>query len=223
MVKRLLELCGSLRQMAGVVDPHKAFREAIEGTARRVEDRGSELLTGYKPMHSAGLDGERLNVLARTLGLIGPDRCIVEGGDTASDGDDRPSRWVRVHHPDPSVLPAEVVTWTPTGAHVPSAAVARIVDFLRAWAAKAAPVRAFPTVVLTADQEAILAVLSKTPTKCRTVNDVASVGTIRNRETVGRLLRELARFGLVDRPHGTRKGYALTDAGRKRLPGATPT
>lgn len=137
MVKRLLELRGSLRQMAGVVDPHKAFREAIEGTARRVEDRGSELLTGYKPMHSEGLDGERLNVLARTLGLIGPDRCIVEEGETESDGDDRPSRWVRVHHPDPDVPPTTVIVWTPMGAHVSPAALNRIVDFLRAWGAKA--------------------------------------------------------------------------------------
>lgn len=78
-------------------------------------------------------------------------------------------------------------------------------------------------VALTADHESILAVLGKTPTKCKTVIDVSSAGTIRNRETVGRLLGELAGFELVDRPHGKRKGYALTDAGRKRLPGATPT
>lgn len=78
-------------------------------------------------------------------------------------------------------------------------------------------------VALTTDHESILAVLGKTPTKCKTVIDVSSAGTIRNRETVGRLLGELEGFGMVDRPHGKRKGYALTDAGRKRLPGATPT
>ncbi len=78
-------------------------------------------------------------------------------------------------------------------------------------------------VALTADHESILAVLGKTPTKCMTVIEVSSVGTIRNRETVGRLLGELAGFGMVDRPHGKRKGYALTDAGRGRLPGASPT
>ncbi|MCC6321732.1 MAG: hypothetical protein IT438_09910 [Phycisphaerales bacterium] len=83
---------------------------------------------------------------------------------------------------------------------------------------------ALPTgVALTADHESILAVLGKTPTKCKTVIEVSSAGTIRNRETVGRLLRELAGFGMVDRPHGRRKGYALTDAGRKRSPGASPT
>lgn len=83
---------------------------------------------------------------------------------------------------------------------------------------------AFPSgVPLTADHESILSVLGKTPTKCKTVIDVASAGTIRNRETVGRLLGELAGFGMVDRPHGKRKGYALTDEGRKRLPGASPT
>lgn len=120
------------------LDPQTAFRESVEAVARRVEDRGGALLTGYKPMHPDVLDGERLNVLARTLGLIGPDRCIVEEGETESDGDDRPSRWVRVHHPDPNVLPAEVVTWTPMGAHVPPASAKRMVDFLRAWAAKAA-------------------------------------------------------------------------------------
>lgn len=74
-------------------------------------------------------------------------------------------------------------------------------------------------VALTADHESVLAVLGKTPTRCRTVIDISSAGTIRNRETVGRLLGELAGFGMVDRPHGKRKGYALTDAGRKRLRG----
>jgi len=70
---------------------------------------------------------------------------------------------------------------------------------------------------LTADHEAILAVLAKSPEKCKTVIDVAGAGPIRNRETVGRLLTELAGFGLVDRPHGIRKGYALTHDGLKRL------
>jgi hypothetical protein len=67
---------------------------------------------------------------------------------------------------------------------------------------------------LTADHEAILAVLVKVPTRCRTVIEVASNGTIRNRETVGLLLKQLATFGLVHRPHGKRKGYVLTGAGR---------
>lgn len=79
------------------------------------------------------------------------------------------------------------------------------------------------SVPLTSDHESILSVLAMTPMKCKQVNWVASKGTIRNRETVGRLLSELAGFGLVNRPHGKRKGYALTDAGRKWLPGASPT
>ncbi len=79
------------------------------------------------------------------------------------------------------------------------------------------------TAVLTADHESILAVLGKTPTKCMTVIDVSSAGTIRDRETVGRLLGELAVIGMVNRPHGRRKGYALTDSGRNRLSGASPT
>jgi len=76
---------------------------------------------------------------------------------------------------------------------------------------------------LTDDHDKILAVLAKTPTKCKTVIDVAGDGPIRSRETVGRLMTELARGGLVERPYGKRKGYAITDAGRKRLPGASPT
>lgn len=78
-------------------------------------------------------------------------------------------------------------------------------------------------VALTVDHESILAVLGKTPTKCKTVIDVASAGPLRNRETVGRLLRELESRGMVVRPFGKQKGYALTDTGRKRLPGAKPT
>lgn len=78
-------------------------------------------------------------------------------------------------------------------------------------------------IALTADHESILAVLGKTPTKCMVVIGVASAGTIRDRETVGRLLRELSGFGLVNRPHGNRKGYALTAAGRNLMLGAKPT
>ncbi len=70
---------------------------------------------------------------------------------------------------------------------------------------------------LTADHETILTILAKTPTKCRTVVNVAGTGPIRDRETVGRLLRELARFGLVDRPHGVKKGYAITTGGLVRI------
>lgn len=76
---------------------------------------------------------------------------------------------------------------------------------------------------LTPDHESILAVLGKTPMKCQLVVDVSGAGSIRNRETVGRLLRELSDFGLVDRPHGQRKGYALTDLGRKVLSDILPT
>lgn len=76
---------------------------------------------------------------------------------------------------------------------------------------------------LTEDHERILAWLGKTPGKCQTVLDVASLGPIRNRETAGNLLRDLERFGLVDRPHGKRKGYALTGPGRERAARTKPT
>jgi hypothetical protein len=77
--------------------------------------------------------------------------------------------------------------------------------------------------VLTDDHESMLAVLGKAPMKCMTVISVASLGTIRNRETVGRLLRDLAKFGLVSLPYGKRKGYALTEMGRKWVAGVKPT
>jgi hypothetical protein len=69
---------------------------------------------------------------------------------------------------------------------------------------------------LTKDHETILAELARTPQSCRTVIDVSGCGPIRNRETVGRLLRELSEYRLVERPHGPRKGYALTAAGKAR-------
>lgn len=75
---------------------------------------------------------------------------------------------------------------------------------------------ASPVQPLHADQYSILTVLAARPRDCMTVNRVSSIGTIRNRETVGRLLRELARFGLVHRPHGLRKGYAITSDGIAR-------
>ncbi len=99
----------------------------------------------------------------------------------------------------------------------------RVETFLSLGGGIAKPASLPAGVALTTDHESILAVLGKTPTKCKTVIDVASAGTIRNRETVGRLLRELAGFGMVNQPHGKRKGYALTDGGRKRLPVASQT
>ncbi len=74
-------------------------------------------------------------------------------------------------------------------------------------------------IALTADHYTILSVLAKSPGKCKPVVEVAGAGQIRNRETAGRLLSELAGFGLVHRPHGKRKGYALTSEGLKRCSG----
>ena len=80
----------------------------------------------------------------------------------------------------------------------------------------AAPIAA-PVVALTPDHERVLSVLAKTPTKTLTITRVAAIGPIRNRETVGRLLKALATMGLVDLPHGPRKGYALTSSGLARV------
>jgi hypothetical protein len=86
------------------------------------------------------------------------------------------------------------------------------------------PTRTLPTVAaLTHDHETILRFLSRAPFSCKLVHEVTSAGPIRNRETAGRLLRELDAMGLVHRPHGARKGYTLTDAGRARASDAPPT
>lgn len=70
-----------------------------------------------------------------------------------------------------------------------------------------------PHIALTKDHESILAILGKQPTKCLAVHWVASLGPIRNRETVGKLLRDLERLQLVHRPYGPRRGYTLTQQG----------
>ncbi|MCC6230532.1 MAG: hypothetical protein IT432_15065 [Phycisphaerales bacterium] len=124
----------------------------------------------------------------------------------------------------PAIDPAVV-----TEIQASRAAIERVAEEFKSWDARDDGGRhaKLPAlsggVALTSDHESILAVLGKTPTKRKTVIDVASAGTIRNRETVGRLLSELEEAGLVDRLYGKRKGYALTDAGRKRLPGASLT
>jgi hypothetical protein len=69
---------------------------------------------------------------------------------------------------------------------------------------------------LTPEHEAMLRVLAADPTRCRTVEQIALKGPIRNRETVGRLLRELAAAKFVHRPFGRPKGYALTQPGLSR-------
>ncbi len=77
------------------------------------------------------------------------------------------------------------------------------------------------TPALTKDHERILAVLVQAPHKRQLVIDVAAKGPIRNRGTVGRLVRELEDFGLVERSLGKRKGAALTDAGLERAKAVT--
>ena len=77
------------------------------------------------------------------------------------------------------------------------------------------------TPALTKDHEAILAFLAKTPHRRQRVIDVAANGPIRNRETVGRLLRELEDMGLVERKYGKRMGAALTAEGLERANAVT--
>ena len=77
------------------------------------------------------------------------------------------------------------------------------------------------TPALTKDHEMILAILAKTPHRCQRVIDVAANGPIRNRETVGRLLKELEDMGLVERKFGKRKGYASTAEGLERAKAVT--
>ena len=77
------------------------------------------------------------------------------------------------------------------------------------------------TPALTKDHEAIRAFLAKTPHRRQRVIDVAANGPIRNRETVGRLLRELEDMGLVERKYGKRMGAALTAEGLERANAVT--
>lgn len=86
----------------------------------------------------------------------------------------------------------------------------------KAVATSATQVGGQPLVVLTEDHEAVLKTLARTPYRCMQIAQLAAVGPIRNRETVGTLLKEMARFGLVHRPFGRRRGYALTGPGMDR-------
>ncbi len=106
--------------------------------------------------------------------------------------------------PDESNLPPPSVTINVVAAPQPSTREGRDVQDV------------FTVPPLHADQYSILKVLATRPRDCKTVIDLSSIGTVRNRETVGRLLRELAGFGLVHRPYGRRKGYAITSDGIAR-------
>lgn len=74
-----------------------------------------------------------------------------------------------------------------------------------------------PLVVLTEDHETVLKTLARTPHRCMQVAKLAAIGPIRNRETVGTLLKDMACVGFVDRPFGPRKGYAITKRGLDRV------
>jgi hypothetical protein len=71
-------------------------------------------------------------------------------------------------------------------------------------------------VPLTRDHETILRTFLKKTGKFRLVVDVAADGPIRNRGTVGKLLRELVGFGLLQQ-RSRRTGFAVTEAGARRL------
>jgi hypothetical protein len=64
----------------------------------------------------------------------------------------------------------------------------------------------------------ILEVYRRHPRRAMTVQQVADLGDISRRESVGELMRELAEYGLLHLPHGERSGYALTTIARQILP-----
>lgn len=66
---------------------------------------------------------------------------------------------------------------------------------------------------VTRDQALILRALRKAPHRCLLLPDLMAMSGLKNRETVGRLVKELMGAGLVHRPHGERKGCSLTAAG----------
>ena len=128
--------------------------------------------------------------------IFDPDGCIVtDGGKIVLDGD-------------------EIVTSQPlaTKATLPDDPTA---------ARQAVEGERRTTPALTKDHEMMLAFLAKTPNRRQLVIEVAANGRIRNRETVGWLLRELEDIGLVERKYGKKKGYALTTAGLERAKAAT--
>lgn len=70
---------------------------------------------------------------------------------------------------------------------------------------------------LTKDHREILWTLAKSQGRCLVIADLTETSKYRNPEKVGRCLLVLEEHGLVDRPHGERKGRAITPAGIKLL------
>jgi hypothetical protein len=70
---------------------------------------------------------------------------------------------------------------------------------------------------LTEDHERVLRYLKKIEGRCRPATWIADNGPIRNRETLGQLLKDLAVMGFAHQPHGRKKGWAIGDLGVKHL------
>lgn len=105
---------------------------------------------------------------------------------------------------------------SPSGAHpAPAMKLLRTAwDLIKIGATRAA-VR--EPMALTSDHETVLKCLARFPMKRMKVSDVVEKnGKMKNKETVGRLLRELKAGGLVERDLGRNKGYALSTNGRIR-------
>ncbi len=93
-----------------------------------------------------------------------------------------------------------------------------IADFAAASADELERVAAgAPMPGLTPDHRAVLEVWRGRETDRLPVLAVAECGTIRNRETVGRLMRDMAGWRILDWPPNSRKGATLTERGRTIL------
>jgi predicted transcriptional regulator len=81
------------------------------------------------------------------------------------------------------------------------------------------PVTAHPGeggLTLTRQEVDVMASMVKSPAEAMLLLEVAA-GSGYSRNTTRKYLSRLLDAGLVHRPHGPRKGYAVTDAGRKLL------
>jgi hypothetical protein len=69
---------------------------------------------------------------------------------------------------------------------------------------------------ITRAHESVLERLNRTPSRCRLIGEIALDGPIRNRETLGKLLKDLLAIDLVYKPFGG-NGYAITIEGAERV------
>lgn len=144
----------------GLSDENRGWLyEKLLLAAHLVEHDPQTMLCDKDPNWERGLASDAINGRARVAGLIGPDQFIIEPHEEPSTdpGVQRPSRWIKFHHPEPARPPIDIVVRDSYSCRNDLVAGygGRIAAYLRAWAERCVESSSSPTPAASAVPEEV--------------------------------------------------------------------